>query len=242
MLHISVLLVCVGCAAAAVPHYIKPCARSDPKFNACAVQHAKETIKELAKGDRKNNIPSIDPLIVDEIKIDENGFHLTCKNIRALGLKDLVVKDINYDFKNNKFRFQFKFPRTEFQSDYEVSGQLLILPINGKGTINCTLIDQETELSGGLTFETINGKKYLQITKPVRHSVPKRMYLKFTNLFNGNKLLEKQMNEFLDVNWKEVYDELSRPTQEASVDLIIAIINSIHRTATFDELFPETLP
>jgi hypothetical protein len=30
--------------------YIKPCARSEPDFNACALQHAKETFPVFVKG------------------------------------------------------------------------------------------------------------------------------------------------------------------------------------------------
>jgi hypothetical protein len=30
--------------------YIKPCARSDPNFNSCALEHAKETFPYFVKG------------------------------------------------------------------------------------------------------------------------------------------------------------------------------------------------
>jgi hypothetical protein len=32
-------------------NYIKPCARTDPDFNACALEHAKETFPTLVKGE-----------------------------------------------------------------------------------------------------------------------------------------------------------------------------------------------
>jgi len=37
--------------------YIKPCARSDPKFNECALEHAKETFPQFVKGECRTAQP-----------------------------------------------------------------------------------------------------------------------------------------------------------------------------------------
>jgi Haemolymph juvenile hormone binding protein (JHBP). len=50
------------------------------------------------------------------------------------------------------------------------------------------------------------------------------------------------MNMFLDENWKEVYEEISKPGVDATVSQLVDVINMIHKIAPFEEMFPETLP
>ncbi|KAJ9577452.1 hypothetical protein L9F63_005953 [Diploptera punctata] len=152
MLFSTVIFLSFSCISAKLPHYIKPCARSNPNFNECALKHANENIKELVK------------------------------------------------------------------------------------------VGQETEVNGTYILENIGGKSFLKTVKPQARLTSKRMYLRFENLFNGNKLLEDQMNKFLDANWKDVYEELTEPGTEVMLEILISIINKIHMIAPFEEMFPEKLP
>jgi hypothetical protein len=52
----------------------------------------------------------------------------------------------------------------------------------------------------------------------------------------------KQMNVFLDENWKDVYKELSPAVVTAFTEIISAIIRGIAGSVPFDVAFPETLP
>lgn len=52
----------------------------------------------------------------------------------------------------------------------------------------------------------------------------------------------RQMNIFLDENWKDVYKELSPAVITAFSEIISAIITGIAGSVPFDVAFPETLP
>ena len=50
------------------------------------------------------------------------------------------------------------------------------------------------------------------------------------------------MNQFLDENWKDVLEELTKPGTDAMMKVLIEVINRIYRIAPYEEMFPETLP
>ncbi|KAJ9577455.1 hypothetical protein L9F63_005956, partial [Diploptera punctata] len=96
-----VAFLCIGATYAALPlpSYIKPCARSDPGFEACALDRARETIKHIIHGDRKYKIPAIDPLEITEISVDNTGpeqagIDIKIYNAKFHGLKDSIVNSV----------------------------------------------------------------------------------------------------------------------------------------------------
>jgi hypothetical protein len=50
------------------------------------------------------------------------------------------------------------------------------------------------------------------------------------------------MNEFLNENWKDVYESMSPPIFEGFAQAIGNIINNIADYLPYDALFPETIP
>jgi Haemolymph juvenile hormone binding protein (JHBP). len=52
----------------------------------------------------------------------------------------------------------------------------------------------------------------------------------------------KQMNEFLQENWREVYEDLSPAINTAFTEIVNTIIRGIAGSVPFDIAFPEKLP
>jgi len=50
------------------------------------------------------------------------------------------------------------------------------------------------------------------------------------------------MNEFLNENWKDVYNSVSPPIFDGFGQVVSTIINNIADFLPFDALFPETIP
>lgn len=91
--------------------------------------------------------------------------------------------------KNTSF-FHFFIPRWELISRYQIDGNILILPIHGRGDCNITLID--TDLFYNMNFEIKpgkGGKDYIQIVDSNVYLTTKRIYSRLDNLFNGNKAI-----------------------------------------------------
>ncbi|PSN34100.1 hypothetical protein C0J52_12949 [Blattella germanica] len=190
-------------------------------------------------GDRKKKVPSLDPLHIVNIELDERGFILNLNDITVAGFKDSDIHDLKYDFENQIFSMYLTVPRLEMTGKYNVKGKLLLIPISGNGDVNATLVNTKMWVDVKFQIKTFDGKSYIVKDEPAVRTEPKRAYIRFENLFNGNKVLGDQINVFIDANWQDVYKELSPVLMQALGNIIISITNKFERTATFDELFPE---
>lgn len=248
--HCSVLLLaCLGLSQAALPlpPYITPCARSDPNFNACALKSGKKAFASVIKGDRKYNVPPLDPLKIKEIKVADGGdrqvgLTLIIKDADLFGFGNSDLRKTDFDFKKQKVSQEMFVPRTELISKYEVKGRVLLLPIIGNGDLNLTLVNYKMTYDFDFTVEPRNGNNFMVLKNTRATVTPERAYLRLTNLFNGDKTLGDQMNIFLDENWKEVFTELSPAIFTAFDELITSIMNGIATSVPYEVFFPENLP
>ncbi|EEB18811.1 protein takeout precursor, putative [Pediculus humanus corporis] len=136
---------------------------------------------------------------------------------------------------------KFSLPQMTIKSHYEMSGRILILPISGSGP--SYLILRELTFTYDFPYEISkkNGKDYV---KPIKGQITydfKGMKLQFDNLFNGDKLLGPETNNFLNENWKEVSKELGPGVAEALAEVVHLILSNVSDLVPYDDLFPEKL-
>nr|CAD7442376.1 unnamed protein product [Timema bartmani] len=95
-------------------------------------------------GDRKYHIPNLVPLIISELKINQEGnqaigFSFVAKNATVLGINTVEVDEVMIDLKSGHVEYHLLFPRIEIECDYDVKGRILLLPISGHGSGNITI-------------------------------------------------------------------------------------------------------
>lgn len=87
-------------------------------------------------------------------------------------------------------------------------------------------------------FVERNGKKYLQLNeKPKIDLKTNRLYIQLDNLFNGNKQLSDTMNNFMNENWRELYNELKSGILDALGAVIINLVNNVFIRIPYEQLF-----
>lgn len=64
-----------------------------------------------------------------------------------------------------------------------------------------------------------------------------RMTLNFSNLFNGNEHLGRNMNKFMNENWKEILDDLKVTINDAFGNVFSKIIKHVISNFPYDEMF-----
>lgn len=131
------------------------------------------------------------------------------------------------DVKNHHVEWDFELDKCMFLGQYEIEGQVLILPIKGEGDANITVskchlcwsyyrvnyfsiycigLKLITLYTDGITFTYIydyelikraNQKDYVEITNSKLKFNANGMKLKLDNLFNGDKLLGKRAHILL---------------------------------------------
>nr|CAD7266812.1 unnamed protein product [Timema shepardi] len=56
-----------------VASYIIPCARDDPQLNACALKNARKALPHFINGDKKYNVPPLEPFKIPELRVNPDG-------------------------------------------------------------------------------------------------------------------------------------------------------------------------
>ena len=89
----------------------------------------------------------------------------------------------------------------------------------------------------GALEKRANGKEYYQMNKIKATFDTTRFYMHLTNLFNGDKALGDNMNQFLNDNWEDILKELKPAIIGAFTKIFRAIITNVFENVPYEELF-----
>lgn len=72
------------------------CSRNDPNIDSCIKESVEHLKPYLVKGVPEFNIPSLEPLILDEVVATEGtaGIKLTARDVHAYGASNFIVLKI----------------------------------------------------------------------------------------------------------------------------------------------------
>lgn len=94
-------------------------------------------------GDRKYRIPNLNPLTLYNFQVDSGsravGIKLVFKEAFISGLAEAEIKATRFDLDKKHVEFDLLFRKFYITGDYDISGRVLVLPIQGKGPANITL-------------------------------------------------------------------------------------------------------
>ncbi|KAK9504239.1 hypothetical protein O3M35_010614 [Rhynocoris fuscipes] len=160
------------------------------------------------------------------------------KNIKLYGLKNAIFTNARTGLNEKKhIEWDFKIPKIDILSDYEVDGKVLILPITGKGRANVTLTNLDITYKYDWELIKKNGKEFMNFTSSELLFENGRTYFDLKNLFNGDEFLGNNMNRFLNENWKEVTNELGPAVGEAFSDIFRLLLTRIAAQVPYDEIY-----
>ncbi|XP_068086392.1 protein takeout [Anabrus simplex] len=242
----GVFLDTVAAKSLPLPPFIKACSRNDPKLNECAVKHGREALPYVVQGNPQVKIPPLDPLFIPEVRVDQTGSGggavgavLTSRDITVTGLKDTIFERANLDLKNRRVDSWYTIPRLEIISKYEIKGRILVLPIEGKGDANFTLVGNK--LYHWFTYDLVqrDGETFTSLTGEDLTVNASRAYFHLTNLFNGDKLLGDNMNKFLNDNWNDVLQEIGPDIVVAVRKIMEVLVRGVMNAFSYDTIFPE---
>ncbi|XP_014254915.2 protein takeout-like [Cimex lectularius] len=231
-----------------LPSYLKKaCSRNDPNINKCVVEVGAPAIKVVTNGDPKYKIPKLDPLKVSAIKIQQGtrqvGLNLVCNDCLMWGLQNTVFYKADVDFPNRMCTWYFTLDKMRITGKYNVSGQVLLLPITGHGNMEMLLDDLKFSYLYDWTFrEKSNGRTYVVIGNSTLPFEVGNMKITLENLFNGDKLLGGNMNRFINENWKEIMKDLSPAFSKSLASIFKTVLQNMANVVPFDIMFPEKYP
>lgn len=128
-------------------------------------------------------------------------------------------------------------PKVTITGKYKIDGRVLVLPIQGEGNANLVFDNVNLIVKYKPKVVEKNGKQYIQTEKFQLELDPSRLNIKLENLFRGDKALGDNMNQFLNQNWKEIYQELKPAITFAVEEILKGIINRIFLKIPYNEIF-----
>lgn len=203
--------------------FINVCNQTDPHLGSCIRRSIISLRPHLLNGIPELDVPSLDPLFVPEIFIAQTGgiqISAGFKNISIAGPTKFRLRSVRADVESDKFRMKIWFPALIMKATYEIRGQLLMMPINGRGLCSGNFSDIDGILSLKLNRVERNKKEHYKVDFISIEFNIGAAKVQLDNLFNGDEELSRSMNLFINENWRMVTAEL-RPTLEKTIAQIL---------------------
>lgn len=188
-------------------------------------------------------LASLDPLRIDAMDIVQGdgpvAIVLNFKDVDIYGFKDVIVKKAKgFTETPRVMEMNLLLPVTSLIGKYKINGKVLILPIQGEGHSNMTMVNCDFTMKwNGALEKRSNGKEYYKMNKIKATLDTTRFYMQLTNLFNGDKLLGDNMNQFLNDNWEDILKELKPAIIGSFTNIFRAIIVNVFENVPYNELF-----
>ncbi|XP_050513387.1 protein takeout isoform X2 [Diabrotica virgifera virgifera] len=223
---------------AKIPSYIKPCSISAPNFEKCCLEHGKEALPRILKGDRKFGIPNMIPLLIPQINVNAGqGLRIFLKDVQVHGLDTTELIKVKIDTKAQKLSIRIKIPELKLLGKYDIEGKILVLRIEGNGDFNIVAFNGEYEYNANFLLHNIGGEDFFDLAdKDTLDFVVKDLKVHLDNLFNGDKALGDQMNKFLNENWEAVIKEFGPAISETVRSIGRSIASAIFKRIPYHQL------
>ncbi|XP_046990160.1 protein takeout-like isoform X1 [Schistocerca americana] len=198
-----------------LPQYLKACSEKDPNVNECALKNGRAAIPYLVKGDPSIRLLPMDPQQITEMVVDDKGLKFIMRDIVVLGQANVQLQDVRVLLKEKRLEIDLFFPMLDMSFKYNVSGKVLVLPLDGSGTGTMKL--ENLTVSYIINYEPFNkgGTDYMKATVVDSRGEVGHLTINLQNLFNGDKFLGENTNKVLNENWKALVEEVGPAMYES---------------------------
>ncbi|XP_046805082.1 protein takeout-like [Lucilia cuprina] len=138
---------------------------------------------------------------------------------------------------SNKHEIKLQIPVIHMTGDYNVKGQVIVLPVQGIGKHDITLNDVTLAIQFTGSRYVKNGRTYMKIENLTGSLTPKKVIFNFDNLFNGDKVLANNINVFINENWLEIFNEIHNSLFNGLTPIMQKIFNDVFSKYPYEEFF-----
>ncbi|XP_052866956.1 protein takeout-like [Anopheles cruzii] len=233
-----IVAVTVG-QAAKFPDSFSRCNQEDGK---CLLAAITATFRGFYKGLPEIGLVPLDPLRIDKMDIVQGdgpiNIELNFRKVDLVGFREAQIKKASgFTANPTKMELNLLVPVASLIGGYKINGKVLILPIQGQGSSNMTMVNCDITLKWVGKLVDKNGKQFFQVEKSKANFDTSRFYMDFTNLFNGDKALGDNMNVFLNENWQDILKELKPAIAAAFTKIFEAVVSNVFNKVPYSELY-----
>ncbi|XP_026280272.1 protein takeout-like [Frankliniella occidentalis] len=232
-------------AAKELPSFVPICSRSDPQLAEC-IRKATVTLQPyIARGIPELNIPSVSPLNIPMVKLEQGtgavNYKLKLTNLKIYGLGEYKFQQVRFIEKDLKIDGNVDIPDLYLESDYVIDGRALVVPIRGEGIFTANLTNTKASVDIQLNLVKRKNGEYIRPTETRVSLTIGGAKAHFGNLFNGDPILSRTTNTFLNENTKDILEEV-KPAVEAVAAMIVEdVASNVVRVVPYNRLLPTKL-
>ncbi|KAJ3618228.1 hypothetical protein MTP99_006249 [Tenebrio molitor] len=237
----TVLIFVVSCASVKLPPDFQKCNRRQSDLKKCVLKSAQDGISQLTRAYDEVNIPNVHPLEVAELTIEAGSgpvaFDQKFKQCKLDGFHKMKLDQFEFDFEGKTLTVAGVVPKIMVECQYEFDGKILLLPIKGKGP--STIVLENMKVSGLFDYEEKmkKGKTFFRFVSSDIHVDPGLAWFNFENLFNGDKQLGDNVNQVINDNWKEVFDDVKSSYIQVINRVCTELLNNFFGKVSVEEAF-----
>lgn len=220
------------------PSYVTPCSKDDPDLNACILNRVEIVRPHLKEGIPEFAFPSLDPLQVPKIELQNKDFSLTLLDVKLHHVNEFVVEDMKFDINKDRLYVKVTFPKVNVDCDYTVKGKILFLELDGSGPGHCDYTNAKAELDIHLERVEKKGKQYWKIGETKVNMDLGRPKVQFDNLFGDNKEMNEQTMNIVNDNIDDFLGDLGPAINDTVFHLLLSLFERLVNKLPIDELFP----
>ncbi|CAG9834880.1 unnamed protein product [Diabrotica balteata] len=176
-----------------LPEYLQKynCKASDPDYEKCVLKGFQDARPFFLKGIPELGFPALEPFRVQKFAVNSTISNLVkidavCENAEITGLANTVIQDLKADPIKHYGEIRLFIPWMYTNFDYDVKGQLLVIPLESKGHFEGNFTDTQVLMKGDLKTYLKDGEEYFKTNK---------LYLK-ARIGNGWVKLTSKQKEF----------------------------------------------
>ncbi|KAL3271592.1 hypothetical protein HHI36_022067 [Cryptolaemus montrouzieri] len=223
--------------ASELPVDLQRCSLKDLTCLKAAVQDA---LPKLKDGIPELGVPSLDPLKIAKMSIGSGNIIQLVQNyenFELIGLSTVTLNELSFDLDKGKLFLGITAPLIVLKATYTVKGKILVLDVYGHGNCTFSLENETGSFSMDLETYTKNDQMYIKGTNPQFEFDTERCVFNFENLFDGNKLLGDNINQVLNDNWREIFNELRGAYGAVIGKALGHLTNKLFETTSVNDMF-----
>ncbi|XP_044260270.1 uncharacterized protein LOC123008505 [Tribolium madens] len=211
---------------AKLPSSFKKCDYKSPDLDQCLVEAIQTALVQLDHP--MVGLPSLDPLLVERFSIGAGsgpvGVQENFQNAKLYGFTTGIVENAALSLSPNRSHLNFTITMPEFKilAQYQLEGQLLLIPVHGKGDATLLLKNVTGVVFLSLEKYPKKGFTHLKIVDG-KVTLPKTdlLYMNFQNRENRTSEFSDMMNKVLNDNWRAIFDDVRSGYESFFTEIIV---------------------
>lgn len=209
----------------------------------CFLLSANEILSESENGIPELNIPPLNPLKVQRFELIQPDsilfqFNAVYTNLELSGFYTKLLKFEGFQRNSSTVTLRGFLPYSNLLGNYNVTGHLIGLPIEGYGNANVTM--NNCDIYAKIKYKLLkldDGREIIKGTKIKFSLKPRKFHSNYSNLFGGDEELGDTMNKLINDNWKLIFQELGDVISRPIGLIILKLINNVLEKFDHHDLF-----